>query len=246
MTTHTPRSLKTPLTRETGGRSWAYAAMLTGGTISVWANIEHARILGDAHRAGASAQALSIVFAVFWPLCTLMALEIITRAVVLRGYRHIPLRYGALLPIGLVAGTVSYLDISALLRHYGAQPVVSTIGPLAIDGLMLLGAAVVYLTGQAAQATLGYPVPVEGEPESEEVSQDDPDMVSQVSPRPVVSLGDRPNLTEARLQMIKEAEPAWREIGGAVTKRRIGEIIGLPNASRTQQELRNLLVEQAS
>lgn len=62
----------------------------------------------------------------------------------------------------------------------------------------------------------------------------------------VPSLVGRSSLMATRLQMIKDAEPDWAKVGGEISKKRIGEIIGLPDASGTQQKLRDALKKEAA
>lgn len=65
-------------------------------------------------------------------------------------------------------------------------------------------------------------------------------------PHPVLptSPETRSRLMDERLNMIKEAEPDWRERGGNISKDRIGEIVGTRSSS-TQQALRSALMTEA-
>jgi hypothetical protein len=48
----------------------------------------------------------------------------------------------------LVAATVSYRHLSGLLHFYGEEAITATIGPLAVDGLMVMATAALLATGQ--------------------------------------------------------------------------------------------------
>lgn len=149
----TARSGLQTVERETGGRVWAYVGTVIGAGLSIWANVEHSYVPPKGAPETWSPETGSIIFSVFWPICTIIVLELISHAVVLRGWRWAGVRYGALLPVAVVSGVVSYVHISALLKHYGNEKIVYQLGPLAVDGLMVLSAFVVYLTGRAAQTS---------------------------------------------------------------------------------------------
>jgi hypothetical protein len=60
--------------------------------------------------------------------------------------------------VGLVAAVVSYRHLSGLLAHYGEDRLTQVIGPLAVDGLMLMATAALVATGRRG-ATNPAPVP---------------------------------------------------------------------------------------
>ena len=61
------------------------------------------------------------------------------------------MRWAGLLPIAGVAAFVSYRHLSGLLAHYGEEPLVYYIGPLAVDGLMIMATAALVAGKHAAK-----------------------------------------------------------------------------------------------
>jgi hypothetical protein len=88
-------------------------------------------------------------------------------------------RFGGLLPVALVAAVVSYRHLSGLLAHYGEDTLTAIAGPAAVDGLMVMAAA---LLASSHQRTPAPTVPAEPAPLA-------PPVVPVVAePRPVVPL----------------------------------------------------------
>jgi DNA-binding transcriptional ArsR family regulator len=73
-----------------------------------------------------------------WPFLVLVALEILARIEWPAERRWTAVRWCGLIPVGVVAAIVSYRHLSALLAFYGEDSVTTLIGPLAVDGIMLL------------------------------------------------------------------------------------------------------------
>jgi len=84
---------------------------------------------------------------VVWPVAVLVALEIMARVEWPDGRRWLAVRWLGLTPVGVVAAVVSYRHLSALLGWYGEDGITTTIGPLAIDGLMLLASGALLAAG---------------------------------------------------------------------------------------------------
>jgi hypothetical protein len=56
------------------------------------------------------------------------------------------------LPVGVVAAVVSYRHLSGLLAFYGEDALTATIGPLAVDGLMVMATGALIATGTTRPA----------------------------------------------------------------------------------------------
>src|SRR5690606_65095 len=54
--------------------------------------------------------------------------------------------------VASVAAVVSYRHLSGLLSHYGEDPLTVAIGPLAVDGLMVVATGALLATGRARHA----------------------------------------------------------------------------------------------
>lgn len=125
------------------GRRWAYAALVLGGTASIAANVAHCWV-------GGTPQPGAVIASVLWPVLLLVAVELLTGPAWPSGWAWTLTRVGGVGTVALVAALVSFTHLSSLLRHYGESPLVSSLGPIAIDGLMLMATA--YLLAASRQA----------------------------------------------------------------------------------------------
>jgi DNA-binding transcriptional ArsR family regulator len=133
------------------GRGWAYAGAVLGGSVSVAANIAHTFIPPTGAPSGWAPPTGAVALSALWPVMVLVAVEILGRVAWPAGWRWWVLRWGGLTPVTAVAAVVSYRHLSGLLASYGEDAVVAVIGPLAIDGLMVISsAALLSLSGQAS------------------------------------------------------------------------------------------------
>jgi hypothetical protein len=144
------------------GRKWAYAGAILGGGVSIAANVAHSYVppakLPDGTRLAGEALSAwrpntgAVLGAVFWPVALYVAIEILARVEWTSGRRWIALRFGGLVPVALVAGLVSYRHLSGLLAFYGEETSVTVLGPLAVDGLMVMAAGALRVTRRDALA----------------------------------------------------------------------------------------------
>ena len=130
----------------TSGRGWAYASAILGGSISIAANIAHSFI----HPHGAPATWLpepgAVVGAVVWPVVLFFAVETLARTPWPKKVSYHLLRWIGLPPVAFVAALVSYRHLSGLLEHYGEDRLVVVLGPIAIDGLMIMATGALIAT----------------------------------------------------------------------------------------------------
>jgi hypothetical protein len=104
-----------------------------------------------------------VALSTFWPIFLFVAVEILARTPWPSGARWAALRWVGLLPVALVAALVSYRHLSGLLGFYGEDPITVAIGPLAVDGLMVMATGALLATAsvvdtESAQATPEAPV----------------------------------------------------------------------------------------
>ncbi|WP_433208070.1 hypothetical protein ACQP00_42595 [Dactylosporangium sp. CS-047395] len=134
------------------GRGWAYAGAVLGGAVSIAANVAHSYV--PPANAGMiwHPQAGAVVGAIFWPLALFVAVEILARTAWPAGKRWSTLRFVGLLPVGLVAAVVSYRHLSGLLGFYREDQLTAAIGPLAVDGLMVMATGALLATGARRSA----------------------------------------------------------------------------------------------
>jgi Protein of unknown function (DUF2637) len=141
------RNLANPLQEpDTRGRFAAWFGFAGGGAVSVAANVAHAQPTLGARLTGA-----------FWPLALLLAVEVITRVQWQPGGWWVATRYAGATLVALVAAIVSYRHMAGLLTRYGEDALAAHLGPLAVDGLMVVsGVALLSLARTVAAPASTY------------------------------------------------------------------------------------------
>jgi len=142
------------------GRGWAYIGAALGGTVSIAANVAHSYVPPVVAPAAWSPQTGAVVGAIFWPVALFVATEILARVAWPSGRRWSALRFAGLLPVALVAGLVSYKHLAGLLHFYGEDAVTSHLGPLAVDGLMVMATGALLATARRVAAHAEDTAPV--------------------------------------------------------------------------------------
>ncbi|MFG1926850.1 hypothetical protein [Cryptosporangium sp. NPDC048952] len=135
------------------GRSpgyWAALAAFLGGVVlSVSANVAHTFHPSEALRQAGVPAAFgvpgtfvpdpgAVVAAACWPLLLLGAVEVVVRVPWPPGVWWGLARYGGAVLVALIAAYMSYRHMSGLLRVYGEDRLGAGLGPLAVDGLMVV------------------------------------------------------------------------------------------------------------
>lgn len=171
------------------GRGWAYFGATLGGAVSIAANVAHSYVPpagpdGTRPPADWAPDPGAVVGAIFWPVALLVAVEILARVVWPAGRGWALLRFGGLLPVALVAALVSYRHLSGLLAHYGEDSVTTALGPLAVDGLMLMATGALIATGRRPAPADGPP-PVVRWDYAEPIGPPRPPVVDEPGPPPV-------------------------------------------------------------
>lgn len=198
------------------GRGWAYAGAVLGGAVSVAANVAHSYVRPDEGWPSGSTgpEPGAVAAAVFWPVALLVAVEILARIPWPDGWRWTAVRYGGLLPVALVAAFVSYQHLSGLLGHYREDPVTAHVGPLAVDGLMVLATAALLATsGQLGRGLAELPAETALEPVAEDDPAEHPRAVAAAPAQQVVHAAVPPvapapgGATRAAVRALLAAEP---------------------------------------
>jgi hypothetical protein len=139
------------------GKSWAYAGAIVGGAVSVAANVAHSFRPPKGSPANWSPQLGAVALAAFWPMALLLAVEVMVRVDWPRARRWTAVRFGGVTPVAIVAAIVSYRHLSGLLDWYGEDGVTVALGPLAVDGLMVVSTGA--LLALASRIGSGVAVP---------------------------------------------------------------------------------------
>jgi hypothetical protein len=182
-----------PTAKATAGRGWAYTGAILGGAVSVAANVAHSYVPPADAPATWTPHGGAVVGAIFWPVALFVAVEIFARIAWPTGRRWTALRFLGLLPVAAVAAVVSYRHLSGLLGFYGEDPLTVVIGPLAVDGLMVMATGALIATG--VRATAKASTAIETIPQAPHVStpvpapapDPTPDTMPVVTAEPVVS-----------------------------------------------------------
>jgi hypothetical protein len=141
----------TPTTGQTSAEpearcGWGYAGAVLGGLVSIAANVAHSFVPPTGAPADYRPPLGDVVGAVFWPIALFIAIEILARTTWPTGARWVVVRFLGLLPVALVAAIVSYNHLSGLLAHYHESALTAHLGPMAVDGLMIMSSAAVMAT----------------------------------------------------------------------------------------------------
>jgi hypothetical protein len=211
----------------TNGRTWAYLGAALGVALSITANILHSYV-PPARSPGWRPHPGAIVFAGLWPVILLVAIEILARVTWRPGKLYVALRFGGLIPLATVAALVSYRHLSGLMRFYGEDRLSAALGPLAIDGLMVMASAALIATAGVTTAPLS-------DPEPDPVPREEPER-----PKPRTKpTRPRPRKPGKVVKTDEELVPALRQLiteaGGVPGRRRIATALGV--ADRRVPEL---------
>jgi hypothetical protein len=105
----------------------AWWGFTVGAAVSISANVADSHPNVGARLAGG-----------FWPIALLLAIEVISREQFGHTITARLARFGGTGVVAAVAAAISYTHLSSLLGRYGEGQVTAHIGPLAIDGLMVV------------------------------------------------------------------------------------------------------------
>ena len=171
----------------TSGRGWGYAGALLGGLVSIAANVAHSYVAPAESAADWRPPLGDVVGAVFWPIALFVAIEILARTAWPRAKRWVFVRFAGLLPVATVAAIVSYGHLSGLLAHYGESALTAHLGPLAVDGLMVMASSALMATApgrtpETTPVTPGQTENVEADTTSDTLADSTPDAEPDTAP----------------------------------------------------------------
>jgi len=156
------------------GKAIAWLSFTLGILVSIAGNIGHAA--SDGMKPGEWAGAA------FWPLALMLTIEILTRVRWQPGKRWTVARFAALVLVAAVAAVLSYRHLAGLMTYWGEDPLNAYLGPLAVDGLMLIAAtALLSISKERLVQPEATQVPVSA-PEQVPVSDAAPAVGTQPTP----------------------------------------------------------------
>lgn len=119
-----------------GAAAVAWLALLLGIGASVGANILHTlTVIGDG-----TGHLPQIAGAAFWPVALVVAIEVMARVNWPQSVGYALVRFAGVGAVAVVAAVVSYRHMSGLLVHWGEDALSAHLGPIAVDGLVTVGA----------------------------------------------------------------------------------------------------------
>jgi hypothetical protein len=134
--------LVSPQRRGASGVAWL--AFGLGIVISVGANVGHIWFVS---KPSDEALVAAMVFASFWPVALAVSVEVLSRVTWPAGFRW-PGLLGTLL-VGGVALVVSYRHMSGLLIYFGESYLSAALGPIGVDGLLVVGGFAIMAIGES-------------------------------------------------------------------------------------------------
>lgn len=161
-------------------RALAWLTFSLGIVVSVLGNIGHAA--SDGMQPGEWAGAA------FWPLALLLSIEVIVRVRWQLEKRWTLARFIGLVVVSVVAAILSYLHLRSLLIFWNYGAFQGSIGPLAVDGLMLIAASA--LLSISKEATHAQSPDFAADPGGDSVPADAP---ADVPANPTGDVGHLPD-----------------------------------------------------
>jgi hypothetical protein len=120
------------------GKGWAWAGCTFGIVVSLTANVGSEFVRPENAPANWSPNSAAAAFAISWPVIVLIAVEIIARVNWPFGFFWRLNRYVGLVAVAFIAALSSYHHMSVLLASWGEWRPIVVLGPLGVDGLMMI------------------------------------------------------------------------------------------------------------
>jgi len=189
---------------------WAMGGFLLGILVSIAGNVLHAwhpdaetlaaaGVTAEQWRPELSAQ----LFSAFYPVALLVTVEVLARVPWPRSWGWAAARYGGASLVAAVSGVVSYMHLSGLLKAYGESRLIVLIGPLAVDGLMIVCGFALLTIGQQHSRTAALQTTGEQPPD---YSLSREPQTPPIGPAPLAIPADATTGSEAALSAPKTSE----------------------------------------
>lgn len=219
-----------------GAHALAWLTFVFGVLVSMAGNVGHAA--SDGLKPGEWAGAA------FWPLALMLSVELLTRVRWQPERRWTVARLAGLVLVAMVAAVLSYRHLAGLLRFWGEDVLNAYLGPLAVDGLMLIAATALLSISKERTAV---PEELEVTPKTVDLEmirlafqppEPDPSIDPEPEPeqQPVKVLEDVGSATvDGRLHIVENvsetdqeeaARQAWIQSGQTLPVREVAEIMG--------------------
>lgn len=116
----------------------AWAGFVFGSVMSVAANVLHTWLPADRLPPGWAPGIAAQVGAAVWPIGLLLSVEVLSRVPWRPGWQWGLARFGGTGTVALGSAVISYGHVRDVLAAWGYDPVAAHVGPLVLDGLMVI------------------------------------------------------------------------------------------------------------
>lgn len=127
-----------PVQHHVGARLVCWLGFLLGTAVSVAANWLAAWLPAAQHGPTWRPDPWSQGFAAVWPVALVVSVEVLSRVAWPSGRGWALVRYGGMVAVALCSGVISYGHIHDVLLSWGYGALGAAVGPLVIDGLMVV------------------------------------------------------------------------------------------------------------
>jgi hypothetical protein len=137
-----------------GARFVAWVGFVFGSLTSIGANLLAARIPPDPTPVGWTPDVWAQVGSAVWPVSLLISVEVLSRTVWPKTLLSRAIRFIGVGAVALFSAVISYQHIQAVLISWNYEGLSAGVGPLAVDGLMVVSGAAMVLGSTAVTAIL--------------------------------------------------------------------------------------------
>jgi hypothetical protein len=127
-----------PVVRPPGGRLVSWVGFVFGSIMSVAANVLHTWLPAATMPDGWSPGIASQIGAAVWPIGLLLSVEVLSRVQWQSGFWWSLARYGGAGTVALGSAVISYGHLRDVLAAWGYGLLAAHVGPLVLDGLMVI------------------------------------------------------------------------------------------------------------
>ena len=132
----------------------AWLGFVFGSVMSVAANVLHAWLPADEQPAGWSPGIAPQVGSAVWPIGLLLSVEVLSRVRWAPGFWWALARYGGAGTVAVGSAVISYGHLHEVLIAWDYGPLGAAVGPLVLDGLMVVsGFALLAMSRRHAETT---------------------------------------------------------------------------------------------
>jgi hypothetical protein len=242
MTEHQNQAANLP-----GAKGVAWVCFLFGTVVSVAFNVMDSFIPPVGAPAGWTPGLWVIVFAATWPLALIGSVELLARLGWSDTIFAKIVRYGVMSAVAVFAAVISYQHIREVLLSWRYNELSANVGPLVIDGLMILAGYAMVMGSKNGEAKPSPKTSTQAAPELPAKSEPGPALGDMLKPLPVQKPPVRNRTNGIKpAQARRSAGPSTQDIvstlrkrGDVPTKRAIVAEFGV--GSLKAQEARNLL-----